>query len=158
MWATSKPSRACKFIAGVMLVFIGTVACPVPAQTAAGSTLYQLNKDSSFEQGCFGPCLCAVMFDAPVSGTVLLVPLGTDPLFNTYLVTNVNWNVPIDGTNMIVTGSGTYKIGGEVAVQQQLLLDLQLGGGNVNHFDSGLVAASAPFPQIVTTISTNHQY
>src|ERR1035441_6694879 len=49
-------------------------------------------------------------------------------------------------SDIIVTGSGTYKVGGEVAFLQELALDLQLGGAHVEHFDSGLVPEAAPFP------------
>jgi hypothetical protein len=98
------------------------------------------------------------MLGAPVTGTFLLTPSGYDGLYNTYAVTSVNWHVPINGADMIVTGSGTYKVGGEVALLQELALDLQLGGAQVGHFDSGLVPVAAPLPDLKVTISTNHQY
>ncbi len=75
----------------------------------------------------------------------------------TYAVTDVNWLVSIGGTDTTVTGDGTYKIGGEFALQQQLSLDLQVGGDKVQHFDSGLVTGPAPFPDIKVTISVNGQ-
>jgi hypothetical protein len=129
-----------------------------PVQTARGSTLYCLNTNSSFEQGCFPPCECAIMIAEPMNGTFILTPTGFDGLFNNYAVTDVHWSVPINNANMIVTGSGTYKLGGEVALQQELLLDLQMDGGKTEHFDSGLVAPSAMFPDIKVTISTNAQH
>jgi hypothetical protein len=69
----------------------------------------------------------------------------------------VNWSVSIDGTNLIVTGSGTYKVSGGTSPEQELVLDLQVGLGNVEHFDSGLVPDSAPFPEIQVTISIHGQ-
>ena len=78
----------------------GTADDPTP-------TLYRLNQGSTYEQGCFGPCLCPVLIDAPVKGTFALTPAGSDGLFNTYAVTDVNWVVPIDGSDTIVSGSGT---------------------------------------------------
>ncbi len=129
------------------------------AQSAAGPVLYRLNPDSSFQRGCFPPCMCPVMITEPVKGTFLLTPSGYDGLFNTYAVTDVNWKFTnYDGTATLVTGSGTYKVGGEVAVQQELSLYLQMDGGQVEHFDSGLVAESAQFPNIQVSISTNGQY
>ena len=95
------------------------------------------------------------MFPAPVKGTLVLTPTGFDGLFTTYAVTDVNWLVSIGGTETTVTGSGTYKIGGEFALQQQLSLNLQVGGHKAQHFDSGLVAGFAPFPDIKVTISVN---
>jgi hypothetical protein len=73
-------------------------------------------------------------------------------------VTSVNWRVPINGADRVVTGSGTYKVGGEVALLQELVLDLQLNGTNVEHFDSGLVPEAAPFPAIKVTNSTTNQF
>src|SRR5512135_3492980 len=113
--------------ASVVLLLSGAILArgPASAQTDNGSTstLYRLNADSSFQQGCFPPCLCPVMIDVPVRGTFLLTPTGFDGLFNTYVVTNVNWLVSINGTATVVTGSGTYKVGGEFALQQELSLD-----------------------------------
>src|SRR5262245_9806075 len=63
------------------------------AQTASGSTLYRLNTNSSFEQGCFGPCECPVLIVEPVKGTFILTPTGFDGLFSNYAVTDVNWRV-----------------------------------------------------------------
>ena len=140
--------------AALLLFEIVAGSTPASAQT---STLYRLNKDSTFQQGCFPPCLCPIMIAVPVKGTFVLTPTGFDGLFNTYAVTDVNWLVSIGGRNTTVTGSGTYKIGGEFALQQQLSLDLQVGGDKVQHFDSGLVTGPAPFPDIKVTISVNGQ-
>jgi hypothetical protein len=139
-----------------VLLLLGTAAASVSANAQTG-TLYWLNQNSSFQQGCFPPCVCPVFAPVPVKGTLVLTPTGFDGLFNTYAVTDVNWVVSVDGTDMTVTGSGTYKIGGEVALQQELSLDLQVGGDKVQHFDSGLVAGPAPFPNIKVTISINGQ-
>src|SRR6266487_1655234 len=133
------------------LLLLGVVAVNTPA-SAQTSTLYRLNKDSTFQQGCFPPCLCPIMIAVPVKGTFVLTPTGFDGLFDTYAVTEVNWVVSIGGANTTVTGRGTYKIGGEFALQQQLSLDLQVGGDKVQHVDSGLVAGPVPFPEIKITI------
>src|SRR5204863_473759 len=101
------------------------------------------------------PCLCPIMIAVPVKGTFVLTPTGFDGLFNTYAVSDVNWLVSIGGTNAIVTGSGTYKFGGEFALQQQLSLDLQVGGDKAHLFDRGLVPGGGNFPRIdiLTSIS-----
>src|SRR6266478_2845398 len=137
-------------------LILGVVA-PSTAASAQTSTLYRLNKDSTFQQGCFPPCLCPIMLAMPVKGTFVLTPAGFDGLFDTYAVTDVNWLVSISGTETTVTGSDTYKVGGEFALEQQLSLDLQVGGDKVQHFDSGLVTGPAPFPDIKVTISVNGQ-
>src|SRR5205823_6203690 len=138
------------------LLLLGVVAAGTPA-SAQTSTVYRLNKDSTFQQGCFPPCLCPIMIAMPVKGTFVLTPTGFDGLFDTYSVTDVNWLVAIGGNETIVTGSGTYKIGGEFALQQQLSLDLQVGTNKVQHFDSSLVTGPAPFPDIKVTVSVNGQ-
>src|SRR6266496_1989597 len=139
-----------------MLFLWGVVGASSHAGAQTG-TLYRLNQDSTFQQGCFAPCLCPIMVAVPVKGTFVLTPTGFDGLFDTYAVTDVNWLVSIGGTDTTVTGSGTYKFGGEFALQQQLSLDLQVGGDKVQHFDSGLVTGPAPFPDIKVTISVNGQ-
>jgi hypothetical protein len=74
-------------------------------------------------------------------------------LFTTYAVTGVKWTILMNGRSTTVTGSGTYKVGGEFALQQELSLDLRVGRGTVQHFDSGLVGDSTPFPNIKVSIS-----
>src|SRR6266511_4689127 len=114
------------------LLLLGVVAVSTPASAPTG-TLYRLNEDSTFQQGCFPPCLCPIMIAVPVKGTFVLTSTGFDGLFSTYAVTDVNWLVSIRGIETTVTGSGTYKIGGEFALQQQLSLDLQMDGDKVQH-------------------------
>jgi hypothetical protein len=132
---------------------------PAHAQSGTGPAFYHLNPDSNLERGCFPPCECPVMITEPVKGTFLLTPIGSDGLFDQYAVSDVNWQFTnYDGTTTLITGSGTYKVGGEVALQQELSLSLQENGGKVEHFDSGLVQDSTPFPNIHVTISTNGQF
>lgn len=97
------------------------------------------------------------MYGSAVKGTFVLTPTGFDGLFNTYAVEDVHWVVSMDGTNTLVTGKGTYKLGGEVALQQELSLYLQVGGATVEHFDSGLVPELTQFPDIKVTISIHGQ-
>lgn len=147
-------SSACLVLAVLTALFANQHAT---AQTGSGAALYRLGQSSSFQRGCFPPCLCPVMIGEPLLGTFLLTPTGFDGLFNTYAVTEVNWLVSTGSTNLIVSGSGTYKIGGEFALQQELSLDLQVGPGQIQHFDSGLVAVSTPFPEISVSISLHGQ-
>jgi hypothetical protein len=147
---------AIRSLAWALWLLLGVVGAGISASAQTG-TLYRLNQDATFQQGCFPPCLCPIMMAVPARGTFVLTPTGFDGLFITYAVTDVNWLVSIGGTETTVTGSGTYKIGGEFALQQQLSLDLQMGGEKVQHFDSGLVTGPAPFPDIRVTISVNGQ-
>lgn len=129
------------------------LACPAGPGRAG---LYVLRAESTFQQGCFPPCECPIMQEQPLHGTFRLQFVNSDSLFNHYAVTNIDWNVP--SLNRYVTGSGTYRIGGEVAVTQQLSLDLQINGGPVTHFDSGVVGAPAGFPIIDAAISMHGMY
>ena len=140
----------------VVLLFLGVVTSSGPAQigTRSSRTVYRLNQDSTFEQGCYAPCECPVMVDFGVRGTLLLTPTGFDGQFNTYAVEDVRWVVSVGGTDKLYTGQGTYKVS---EVQQELSLYLQEDGGTVQHFDSGLVQQSTPFPDIKVTISIHGQ-
>src|SRR5262245_52991948 len=131
-----------KILFRVVLFLIGVIATSglTNAQIdTSGGTLYRLNQDSTFQEGCFPPCLCPITEAVPVKGTFVLTPTGFDGLYNTYAITDVNWLTSSGGAETIVTGRGTYKIGGEVALQQQLILDLRIGSNKPEHFDSGLV-------------------
>lgn len=147
-----------KSAVGLAVCAVAAATGGAKAQTVTNTALYQLNQDSSFEEGCIPPCLCPDIVPVPVTGTFLLTPTGYDGLYDDYAVTSVNWRVLINGADMIVSGGGTYKVGGEFALLQELALDLQLGGTNVEHFDSGLVPEAAPFPEIKVTISTTNGF
>jgi len=108
---------------------------------------YKLSDTSRFETGCFTLCDCAIV-SQPLQGTFLLEPLAPGPLFNEYRVLDVRWTVP-GASSISITGSGTYRLGGEVAVQHQMTLDLSIDGGSVQHFDSGILGTTNDlFPKI----------
>jgi hypothetical protein len=125
------------------------------AQVTGSPVLYRLESGSSFSRGCFPPCLCPLFTTNDIRGTYTLALDHRDPLFTYYKVGNVNWVVTIDGTDTRITGSGTYKVGGEVAVQQQMTLKLVVGTAAAQQFDSGLVSGGQTFPDINITISVN---
>jgi len=145
----------------LLAVVAAMLALGVPAAFAQGAsdalTIYRLNPGSSFQQGCFPPCLCPVLEQAQVRGTFVLMPTGFDGLFQTFDIADVNWTASVGDSELRMTGSGTYKVGGEVAVQQQLALDLTVGDAPVQHFDSGLVSGGGQFPDISVTISIHGQ-
>ncbi len=131
---------------------------PALAQSATDttqSTVYRLTAKSLFEQGCFAPCLCPVLIADGIVGTFQLTPAGSDPLFTVYDITDVNWLVRIGDTDRRITGSGTYRIGGEFALTHQLQLDLKVGDADVQRFDSGLIVGGSDFPAINITIAVN---
>ena len=124
---------------------------------ASSTTIYRLEKTSSFQRGCFPPCLCPVMESGSERGTLALTLTGSDGLFDVYRVSEVNWKVSLPSGDLRVTGSGTYRVGGEFAVQHRLELDLKVGDNPVEHFDSGLVAGGGGFPRLDITISVHGQ-
>src|SRR5437763_16418716 len=88
------------FSCAVLLLFdVFAASAPASAQTG---TLYRLNQESAFLQGCFPPCLCPIKMAVPVKGTFVLTPAGFDGLFDIYAVTEVNWLVSIGGTDTTV--------------------------------------------------------
>ncbi len=147
----------------VVLVTLAAL-CFVPAaaraQSAApDSVLYALvSPPSEFEWGCFAPCMCPVLVQSPLTGGFILRLSSVGPLFTTYDVLDVLWKTPTATGTTTITGSGTYTLGGEVALTQELTLDLSFDGGQSQHFDSGLQPPGATFPAISSTVSLHGEY
>lgn len=140
----------------VVVAGLSTAMAPrVAAQVSTASGIhYRLDDNATFQRGCFDPCACPMLEQAAVKGTFRLTPSGSDPLFQYYAVTDVNWTaMQPNGSGLLIRGSGTFKIGGEFAIQEQLSLDLVVGSDPVQHFDSGLVVPRVPFPRLDLTIS-----
>ena len=65
----------------VLMMIIGMV---LPNGSGAGEVLYRLLPGTTFQKGCFSPCLCPISISEEVTGTFLLIPEGPDPLFINY--------------------------------------------------------------------------
>jgi hypothetical protein len=118
-------------------LLLALLAAPsAQAQSGDSTYVYSLAGPSNFAWGCYGPCLCPVS-ERPITGTFKLKHVGFDGLFENYAVSDVRF-FGATGT-LRIAGGGTYRVGGEVALQQQLVLDLSVNGEAVQHFDSGLV-------------------
>lgn len=109
--------------------------------------LYKLTDTSRFQTGCFTVCDCAIV-SRSLQGTFGLQLVAPGPLFDEYRVSDIRWFLPESTPNASLSGSGLYRVGGEVAVQHQMVLDLSIDGGPVQRFDSGLVATTHGFPAI----------
>ncbi len=130
-------------------------ASTVTGQTDPSKPMqYKLEPPSAFETGCFNMCACPIVMH-PLKGTFTLEHTGFDPLFDNYRVADVRWVVTDATTYFTITGSGTYRIGGEFALQHQLVLDLSLDGGAPLRFDSGLIVTDNRFPNIVIDVRRN---
>jgi hypothetical protein len=136
--------------AGIGLTLLATAFAATTSlgQTTPPSRVYHLRSGSLDQEGCFGACACAVQLPDAMRGTFVLTPTTPDPLYQNYTISNVQWRVP--ALPRTLAGSGTYRIGGEVAIQQQMTLQLNFNGQQTLHnFDSGLVGPSSPgFPVI----------
>jgi hypothetical protein len=143
----------------LLLLLVGLAALDLAWPGAAtGQVLdpiqYTMAPGSQLEFGCLGACACPVIFSGPVKGNFTFYRTGIDPLFTHYALLNINWTYTMnDGPGgapqtRTVRGSGTYDVGGEVALLQRLTLDVTTDGTLPQHFDSGLVPVHATFPVI----------
>jgi len=142
----------------VALAFAVSLCAAAPsAATTADTTATSyalLVPTSEYETGCFGPCECAIV-SQPTYGSFELRRLYSDPLYTYYAVDRYIASFNNGPGAVSIVGSGTYKLGGEVALMQQMTLDLQVWGGPVQHFDSGLVPMSVPFPRILVSCAVH---
>jgi hypothetical protein len=144
-----RPTAILVGIAGLL------AAAPVASPASAGSTLYSLiTPPSALEVGCFGPCECAIQL-FPTYGSFQLTLASVDPLFTNYDITDYIASFNNGPGAVAIVGSGHYRIGGEVAVEQEMTLDLSVWGKPVEHFDSGLVPVYVPFPQIDVALAVH---
>src|SRR2546426_3235934 len=151
----SARKRVLERVAGILVA-----VCVVAPGAAAAQTIYRLTDASSFQEGCFAPCMCPVMEQRPVRGTFGLRFTGSDGGFDRYAVEDVHWKVPGRDPELLVNGSGTYTVGNPDATavrKHRLELDLRLGGAAAEHYDSGWVAG-ANLPHIQTSISLHGMY
>lgn len=142
--------RVSVVVAAVLLTALSprAAAAQGPAPVA---TRHVLEDGSLFAFGCFDLCACPVT-DVPLKGAFVLTRLAPDPLFDRYQVSEVNWIVQGPGGPVPITGSGSYKVGGEFAVQHQMTLDLVVGGEASKRFDSGVVLGGGEFPRIAIQV------
>ncbi len=143
------------------LAAVGSGVASTRAQPTENNRIaYRLTEKSSFQHGCFDPCMCPISEQGPVIGTFVLEAAGSSGGFASYVVEDVNWEVPYYEPRMRVTGSGKYTIGSPdpiTVLQHRLELDLKLGADPVQHFDSGWVIGPN-LPHFDITISMNNMY
>src|SRR5262245_17787935 len=132
----------------VVVLAILAAARPAAAQVL-DPIQYALFQKSDLTFGCTGPCACPVVTTGPLSGTFTLYRTSVDPLFTHYALLNIFWRYPVPGgKTALVTGHGTYDLGGELALTNRMQLDLVTDGALEQHFDSGMVPVRANFPAI----------
>jgi hypothetical protein len=146
-----------KRTARVFGIALGLLALAVSARAQTNENdpvPYLLKEPSAFETGCFNGCACPVL-SLPMRGSFLLLLEEQNLLFTTYAVKDVNWSTGTSTHPIHLTGSGRYRIGGEVALQQEIVLDLSLNGGPPRRYQSGLVSGGGEFPAIHIDAAAN---
>jgi hypothetical protein len=140
------------------LAFLMAVCVPpaLAQQSPPFPIPYDLGPQTRYEEGCFGPCMCPILFQDQVKGGFTLSFSRFERPFILYDVKDIDWSLPQLGKRF--TGSGTYMIGWRGYAQQRLQVDLGENGGPPEHFDSGIVPVTAPFPLIDVNISIHGFY
>jgi hypothetical protein len=106
-----------------LFLFILNV-CPAGAQNNAVIWRYTLLDASEITEDC--PICGRPTIPHPLRGTFDLALLGVGPLFTEYRITNISFSAgPKEQPLYTVTGNGTYSVGGEVAVRQDMLLQTE---------------------------------
>ncbi len=140
------------------LLIAATVLCGVCVSARAQGILYQLQPGSTLQiEYCLGPCACPPHADiGPLAGTFTLTRVNQNPLFDTYALSGAQWTALMPQGAILVVGAGTYRIGGEVAVTQELNLTLVVADSPIadpHPYTSGVVAIDPanPFPRLGIT-------
>jgi subtilisin-like proprotein convertase family protein len=123
---------------------------PTKAEGEGRPWSYQLLEGSTLLEDC--PICDHIPIVEPMRGTFDLRFLREDPLYTYYTVENVQltsrWG---DGLAHQATGAGTYKVGGEVAWLQELVLDLLIDNGTgarACHLTNAVDWISRPLPMM----------
>jgi hypothetical protein len=142
------PHRVPVLLASVLIAALGVTAALADPPTV----LYRLEGEYDYQEGCFGQCTCPVLL-GQLEGTFALTPAGPSGGFETWTVSDVDWQVPELGIHF--TGSGLFRQTSAQAfdVEQQLVLDLSIDGGPPEQYDSGVVPVEVPFPRIDALVS-----
>jgi hypothetical protein len=105
------------------LLFVALASLPsaLAQVPAAGPWRYTLLEGSTFTDDC--PVCGRPTIAYPMRGTFDLLLDNAGPLFTTYHLTNIQFSTDAKSAAFYsVTGNGTYRLGGEVAVQQGMAL------------------------------------
>ena len=92
----------------------------------------------------------------PLRGTFSLTRLESIPLFASYELTGIAFQAGTNtGPQYTISGNGTYQVGGEVAYQQDLVLNLTIDygfGQTVASYSNSTRTVQAPWPVIDTIV------
>ncbi|MBI3852660.1 MAG: hypothetical protein HY298_20575 [Verrucomicrobia bacterium] len=142
-----------------LLLVLGAASLRGHAATPTNSAVwaYTLVEGSYLVDDC--PVCGRPTILLPMRGTFSLALVDQNPLFSTYEVRDISFKAGNSGWQYTVTGCGFYKIGGEVAVQQEMTLQVQIDNDYTNklcYFTNGFQAIDRPWPMMnVTLTQTN---
>lgn len=118
---------------------------------AAGEIAYTLVEGSTFQDDCLVCARPTILY--PLRGTFGLVPLEANPLFTRYRLTNIAFTVNQGGMGeREITGTGVFQIGGEVAVVQDIRLDVNVGTNSLNFTNEDRLVTRG-FPWVNSSLS-----
>ncbi len=118
------------------MVVAGPLLLAVPlatgwAQLPSESTrIYTLLSGSELTDDC--PICDRVTIVVPLTGTFRLQFLEQTPLFTRYEIQDIAFRADTKPSLYQVTGTGTYEVGDEVAVVQDMFLDVDITNGFTN--------------------------
>ena len=111
-------------LAGLLLAGAGAACICAQAQISPPQP-YTLIPGSQLTDDCLDCDRIPIV--VPMTGTFNLHRLHEDTLFTHYELRDISFHAGTNpGPEYQVIGSGTYQVGGEVAVQQDMFLDLEI--------------------------------
>lgn len=109
-------------------LLVGVVASSRAQLPGEATRIYTLQTNSQLTDDC--PICDRIPIVVPMTGTFRLRFLDETPLFTRYELQDISFHAGSKGgPEYSVTGSGTYQVGGEVAVVQDLFLDVEIDNG-----------------------------
>jgi hypothetical protein len=140
---------------GVLLTLTLSVALISSPTWALGPSLYELTDDGGYVEGCFDPCMCPIFMNLTLQGNFQLTSVFPEVDAAHFEVTAVDWQFTMGEEIITVTGSGHYQIDSD---QHRMILDLIVGDGPAQQFDSGLVPLESEVPGIFIAVALNGFY
>jgi hypothetical protein len=119
--------------------------------TTSRPWVYRLLDDSTLTDDC--PVCGRPTIQVPLRGTFSLRLLTQNPLFSRYAIEDIQFTAR--GRDYRVTGSGTFQIGGEVALVQEMFLQVQVDNGFASrlcYFTNVTAAVDRLWPMIDITL------
>lgn len=98
----------------VLLGILGLVPAAAAQDYGRVPTTYHLHRGSTFQQGCWGPCACALSGREPMHGSFVLGLISVGDITDFYGLSEIHWNVPRlagQAFGNVITGSGSFLAG-----------------------------------------------